>query len=449
MKTPLPVLLVEDDVTVGRQMAEILDEEGFGAVLCATAREGYAHLDKSAFAVVITDLRLPDASGLEIVDRVKSSQPRCPILVMTAYASVDTAVEAMRRGAFHYLSKPFTPERLLAEVEKALEHGRLLREAHGLRERLSIEQGLGRIIGGSQAIDEMRRMISEVAKADSTVLITGETGTGKELVANAVHYESGRASQPLVKVNCAALSENLLESELFGHEKGAFTGAERARAGRFERAEGGTLFLDEISEMGAHVQAKLLRVLQGEAFERVGGDDLLCPDVRVVAATNRDPKKAVEAGRLRQDLYFRLNVIQIEIPPLRVRAEDIPILAAHFLSIYATRSSKKVGVVSDQAMDALLSYQWPGNVRELENAIERAVVVARGEALEKCDLPAEISGVDIAPSPATLNLEEMEKRAIVQALKETGGNKTRAAAKLGIFPSSLYKKLRRFGLPQS
>jgi two-component system response regulator HydG len=449
VKTPGPVLLVEDDAAVGKQMAEIFEEEGFEVVLCSSARQSYGHLEKTDFAVVVTDLRLPDASGLEVIDRVKSRQPQCPILVMTAYATVDTAVEAMRRGAFHYLAKPFTPERLLAEVEKALEHGRLLREACGLRERLSAEQGLGRILGESQAIVEMRRMISEVAKADSTVLVTGETGTGKELVANAVHYESDRAAHPLIKVNCAALSENLLESELFGHEKGAFTGAERARTGRFERAEGGTLFLDEITEMGLHVQAKLLRVLQGEAFERVGGDEPLHPDVRVVAATNRDPRKAVEAGKLRQDLFFRLNVIQIEIPPLRARREDIPVLAAQFLSVYAARMHRQMNAISDRAMEAMRSYSWPGNVRELENVIERAVVVARGDTVEKSDLAAEISGLEVAPAPATLNLEEMEKRAIVQALKEAGGNKTQAAAKLGIFPSSLYKKMRRFGLYRS
>jgi transcriptional regulator with PAS, ATPase and Fis domain len=292
----------------------------------------------------------------------------------------------------------------------------------------------------------MRKLISEVATGDTTVLITGETGTGKELIANAIHYESARAAGPLVKVNCAALSESLLESELFGHEKGAFTGAERARSGRFERADGGTLFLDEMSEMGMHVQAKLLRVLQGEAFEKVGGDKKLQPDVRVIAATNRDPLEAIEQGALRKDLYYRLNTFLIESPPLRARHEDISFLAEHFVRVYSARLKKGISSISDDALGSLREHGWPGNVRELENCIERAVVVASGEAIQRGDLPVPLSGLEGVLPSNSLNLQELERETVLRALKETDGNKAQAAARLGIYPSSLYKKLRRFGI---
>jgi len=440
-------LIVEDDPGVREQLAGAFEDEDWTVVLSSTVREGLIRLEENDCALVVTDLRLPDASGLEVVERVKSCQPDCPVLVITAHASIDTAVEAMRRGAFHYLAKPLLVDSLLAEAEKALEHGRLLRERRQFRQRLSAEQGLGRILGRSPAISAVRELIAEVAKTDTTVLVTGETGTGKELVANAIHYESGRAAGPMIKVNCAALPDTIIESELFGHEKGAFTGAERARVGRFERADGGTLFLDEISEMGLHVQAKLLRVLQGEPFERVGGNELLKPDVRVISATNRDPQNAISEGKLRQDLYYRLNTLQIEVPPLRERREDVPLLAESFLADWASRAGKQVAAISPEALEALCAYDWPGNVRELENSIERAVVVARGETIEKSALPAAISGIEEKSPAATLNLQELEERAVLQALRETGGNKSQAARKLGIFPSSLYKKMRRLGIP--
>jgi two-component system, NtrC family, response regulator HydG len=445
-----PVLIIEDDTAVRAQLAGVFEDEGCRTVACGSAREGLGKLQGGGYALLITDLHLPDASGLEVVERAKATQPDCPVLVITAFASVDSAVEAMRRGAFHYLAKPFSVETLLAEAEKAFEHGRLLQERRRLRECLSAEQGLGRLLGRSPAMVKLREVIADVAKADTTVLVTGETGTGKELVANAIHYASPRAGGPLVKVNCAALSETLLESELFGHEKGAFTGADRSREGRFERADGGTLFLDEISEMGAHVQAKLLRVLQGEAFERVGGDQSLRPDARVISATNRDALKAVESGRLRQDLFYRLNVVHIQVPPLKERREDIPLLAEHFLATYATRTGKNVRAIAPEAQEALYAYNWPGNIRELENCIERAVVLTRCEAIGRKDLPPPICGLEAAEEegPATnLNLEQMEQRAILRALAETDWNKSQASARLGIFPSSLYKKMKRFGIP--
>ncbi len=448
MKHRGSILVIEDDSGVREQLAATFKIDNYEVELCASGREGCDRLDagETAFDLVVTDLRLPDVSGMEIVDRVTAAQPDCPVLVMTAYASVDSAVEAMRRGAFHYLAKPFTADALLAEVERAMEHGRLRKERRLLRVRLSREQGLGRILGESQPIAAMCESISAVAAAQTTVLVSGETGTGKELVANAIHYESARAAGELVKVNCAALSESLLESELFGHEKGAFTGAESARAGRFERADGGTLFLDEISEMGAHVQAKLLRVLQGEVFERVGGEKPLNPDVRVISATNRKPLEAVECGKLRSDLYYRLNAFPIEVPPLRSRREDIPLLARHFTAAYAAKMNKPVSAIAEDAIGALCEHDWPGNVRELENCIERAVIVAREEALQKIDLPVPISGLAGAAPTAGLNLQELERETVLRALHETGGNKVQAAAMLGIYPSSLYKKLRRFGI---
>lgn len=446
------ILIVEDDQIVLEQLSGALEDEGYETTRAATAEEGIARLKKDEFSLVITDLRLPGADGLAIVEQVKKLSTSCLVLVITAHASVSTAVEAMRRGAFHYLEKPLSVETLLVEVEKALEHAQAVKERDALRQRLSAEHGVGRILGRSKKMQAMREMILEVANTDSTVLVTGETGTGKELVADALHYESWRAGGPLVKVNCAALTETLLESELFGHEKGAFTGAEKQRIGKFERANRGSLFLDEITEMGAHVQAKLLRVLQGSEFEKVGGDKPISADVRVVSATNRDPEQAVKEGKLREDLFYRLNIIRIDIPPLKERTEDVAFLAESFLRRSASRHKKSISGLSSKAIEALNSYHWPGNVRELENCLERAVILAKGERIEKHDLPPPLSGVSGPVLPGSsvepLNLKEVEKRAILRALEESEGNKTHAAQKLGIFPSSLYKKIKRLGIPQ-
>ncbi len=446
------ILIVEDDQIVLEQLSGALEDEGYKTARTTTAEDGIARLKKDEFSLVITDLRLPGADGLAIVEQVKKLSASCPVLVITAHASVSTAVEAMRRGAFHYLEKPLSVETLLVEVEKALEYAQALRERDALRDTLSSEHGVGRILGRSKKMEALRRMISEVASTSSTVLITGDTGTGKELVVDALHYESNRAGRPLVKVNCAALTETLLESELFGHEKGAFTGAEKQRLGKFERANGGTLFLDEITEMGAHVQAKLLRVLQGSEFERVGGDKPISADVRVVSATNRDPEQAIKEGKLREDLFYRLNIIRIDLPPLKERAEDITFLAESFLTSAASKHKKDITGFSSEAIEALNSYHWPGNVRELENCLERAVILAKDERIEKHDLPLPLSGVSGPVLPGSsvepLNLKEAEKRTILLALEESEGNKTHAAQKLGIFPSSLYKKMKRFGIPQ-
>jgi DNA-binding NtrC family response regulator len=358
----------------------------------------------------------------------------------------------MRLGAFHYMQKPISLEALLAEVQQALKHGKALRDLKALKTHLSSEQGLGKMLGDSAPMVELREIIRKVAGTDSTVLVTGETGTGKELVANALHYESNRAAGPLIKVNCAALSETLLESELFGHEKGAFTGAERQRAGRFERADGGTLFLDEISEMGIHLQAKLLRVLQGDQIERVGSDAPIDVDVRLVAATNRDPLSAVEEGKLRNDLYYRLNIIRIHVPALRERRDDIPGLVESFIAKYCAKYNKNIEGVSSDTLAWLYNFDWPGNVRELENSIERAVLLEQGDVIEEINPKAASTSGETQPSQAyqsaTLNLGDVEKQTILNALEASNWNKTRASEMLGIYPSSLYKKMKRFGISQ-
>jgi len=449
-RTPCRILLVEDDPAVLEQLSGMLEDEGYRVVCSASAEEALLVVDREDVGLVVTDLKLPRASGLDIVKTVVERLPNVPVLVMTAHASIASAVRAMRLGAFHYLEKPLSVNTVLMEVEKAVEHGNVLREREALRSRLSADHGLGRILGDSPVIRELRDTIRRVAKTDSTVLITGETGTGKELVVNALHYESDRASRQVISVNCAALSESLLESELFGHEKGAFTGAERRRQGRFERADGGTLFLDEITEMGAHVQAKLLRVLQGDSFERVGGEEPVDVDVRLVAATNRDPEQAVEDNKLRKDLFYRLNIVRIDVPPLRERPLDVPLLAESFFARFSAKYGKDLKGISDEALAALERHAWPGNVRELENCIERAVVLAQGELLGVRDLPGPVSaaGPGAAATVSTLNLQEVERQAIHRALENCGWNKARASEKLGIFPSSLYKKMKRFGIPQ-
>jgi len=447
MRRDQRILVVDDDPVILDQLAGALEDEGFNALRSSSAEDAIAILNKADPELVITDLRLPGKDGLKVVEQAQSLHPNSPVLVMTAHASVDTAVKAMQLGAFHYLPKPMSVDTILIEVKKALEHGQLLNERQALRECLSFEKGLGRILGESAGIVELRKMIKRVANTDTSVLIIGETGTGKELVANALHYESDCASKPLVKVNCAALTETLLESELFGHEKGAFTGAGKKKAGRSELADGGTLFLDEISEMGIHVQAKLLRVLEDTRFERVGGEKSIEVDVRIVSASNKDPERAVEEGQLRQDLYYRLNTVKIEIPPLSKRKEDIPLLAGSFLAAYSEKHGRIVKEISPDAIAVLSEYDWPGNVRELDHTIERAVVLSTGDIIDKKDLPPPLralDGKDANVDPGEiLNLQELEKWAILKALRKTDGNKTQAAKELGIYPSSLYKKMKR------
>jgi DNA-binding NtrC family response regulator len=442
-------LVVDDDATMRDVLHACLTSEGHTVVTVDGAIQAIAELDKREFDVVLADLTLPRVSGLELLDHVKKTAPQIEVIVITGQGSIATAVDAIKRGAYHYVTKPCTADEILHVVAQALERRRLVDRKEHLEAELSLARGVHQLVGQSAPIQRIRELVQIAAGSEATVLVQGESGTGKEIIANAIHAQSKRARGPLVKMNCAAVPETLLESELFGHEKGAFTGADRRRIGRFEQASGGTLFLDEVCEMHPRLQAKFLRALQEREIERVGSSVSLPVDVRIIAATNRDLPKAVAEGVLREDLYYRLNVILLEVPPLRARMDDVPILAAHFLRKYAAREGTTKTGISEAALGALLGFGWPGNVRELENAIERAVVLGSEEQLRLEDLPPSIhqaDGEQPALVPSHLTLEEMEKLAIVQALKLTGGNKSEAAERLGIHRTSLYDKMRRYGI---
>ena len=448
------VLVVDDDDAHRGMLRMMLKSWGYTVEEAADGDEAVEKVHAKAFDAVLTDVRMGKVNGIEAMKQILSYNPSLPVILMTAYSSVETAVDALRIGAYDYLIKPLDFDALKETLNKAIEHSRLGVENRELRRQFSEENASTEILGRSPAITSMLSMIRTVAPTEATVLINGESGTGKELVARALHAQSLRKDEPLVTVNCAALAETLLESELFGHEKGAFTGADKRREGRFKQADRGTLFLDEIGEMPIGVQAKLLRALQQGEIQRVGSDKSEHVDVRVIAATNRDLRKEVEERRFREDLYFRLNVISLEVPPLRQRKEDIPLLAAHFLSHYAERNHKNVKGFSAQCMDMLLHYDWPGNVRELQNAVERAVILCTGEYVTGPELPVNIAKLaaeampkssEVSSSLAGLPLEEVERRAIEETLRETGDNKSAAARKLGITRATLHKKLRKYG----
>src|SRR5437879_217574 len=443
------ILVVDDDATMREALRDTLSTEGYGVIAVENAIQAIAELEKQEADLVLADLTLPRVSGLELLDSVRRHWPGLEVIVITGQGSIETAVDAIKRGAYHYVTKPFTPDEILHVVAQARERRRLVHRKERLEEELSLVRGVHQLVGQSDPMRRIHEVIQTAAGSDATVLIQGESGTGKEIIANAIHAQSRRARGPLVKMNCAAGAETLLESELFGHEKGAFTGADRRRIGRFEQADGGTLFLDEVCEMHPRLQAKFLRALQEREIERLGSSTPIPVDVRNIAATNRDLKQALDEGVLREDLYYRLNVILLHVPPLRERMDDVPILAMHFLRKYAAREGAAMAGIVDEAMNMLLGYSWPGNVRELENAVERAVVLGQGEQLRAADLPPQVARRtdDEHPLvPAHLTLEEMEKLAIVQALRLTGGNKSEAAERLGIHRTSLYDKMRRYGI---
>src|SRR5712691_12346711 len=445
------VLVVDDEGIIRDALREMLNVEGYAVQTVENAIQALAELEKQEADLVLADLTLPRVSGLELLDRVRQSWPQTEVIVITGQASIATAVDAIKRGAYHYVTKPFTADEILHLVGQALERRRLVDRKDRLEEELSQHRGVHQLVGQSEPIRRIRSLIQTAAGSEATVLIQGESGTGKEIIANAIHVQSKRSRGPLVKMNCAAVPETLLESELFGHEKGAFTGADRRRIGRFEQAESGTLFLDEVCEMHPRLQAKFLRALQEREIERLGGSPPIPVDVRIIAATNRVLQQAIEAGDLREDLYYRLNVILLQLPPLRERMDDVPILAMHFLRKYAAREGNRVTGITEEAMNVLLGYPWPGNVRELENAIERAVVLAQVEQLRPQELPPQVHdrNDDRRPLvPAHLTLEEIEKLAIAQALRLTGGNKSEAAERLGIHRTSLYDKIRRYGIAE-
>jgi len=443
------ILVVDDNVTMRDSLRDTLGSEGNAEQAVENAIQAIAELERQEVELVLADLSLPRVSGLELLDRVRKSWPAVEVIVITGQGSIATAVDAIKRGAYHYVTKPFTADEILHLVGQALERRHLVHRKERLEEELSLARGVHQLVGQSEPVQKIRAMIQTAAGSEATVLIQGESGTGKEIIANAIHAQSKRARGPLVKMNCAAVPETLLESELFGHEKGAFTGADRRRIGRFEQADGGTLFLDEVCEMHPRLQAKFLRALQEREIERLGASTPIPVDVRIIAATNRDLKKALEEGGLREDLYYRLNVILLQVPPLRERMDDVPILAMHFLRKYAARERAAAAGIADEAMNVLLSYAWPGNVRELENAIERGVVLGEGDRLRAQDLPPQVhrrTDDEHPLVPAHLTLEEMEKLAIAQALRLTGGNKSEAAERLGIHRTSIYDKMRRYGI---
>ena len=448
------ILVVDDDQAHRGMLRTMLRSWGYAVSEAADGDEALNLVRERAFDAVLTDVRMARMDGIHTLKSVLEYNPALPVVLMTAYSSVETAVEALRLGAYDYLVKPLDFEILRHTLRQAIEHSRLSVENRELRRQLSDAAARPGILGRSPAMLAMQETIATVAPTEATVLITGESGTGKELVARALHSGSARADKPMVTVNCAALAENLLESELFGHEKGSFTGADRRREGRFVQANGGTLFLDEIGEMPLPLQAKLLRALQEGEVQRVGSDAPLTVDVRVLAATNRDLREEVARRRFREDLYFRLNVISLEVPPLRDRGEDIPVLAAHFLERFAGRNRKSIRGFSPQAVDSLLRYAWPGNVRELENAVERAVILCNGDLITRRELPAaitEAASPEEASSAAVgalagLPLDELERRAIGETLRCTGDNKSEAARQLGITRATLHNKLRKYGM---
>jgi DNA-binding NtrC family response regulator len=438
-------LIVDDEADVRSTLADAL---GVGRSV-VTASDGYQALGKFAELkpdVVLTDLKLPGMDGIALLQKLRELDADCPVVLITGSRRVDSAVQAIRQGAADYIAKPINLEELNMVIDRAIERGALRREARDLRLRLAGQQRIESIVGSSAAIESVRKTILQVAPSRACVLISGESGTGKERVATAIHEHSPRAKQAFVKLHCAALAESLLESELFGHERGAFTGAIARREGRFQQADGGTLFLDEVGEISPSVQVKLLRFLQEHEFERVGGNKTIRVDVRVVAATNRDLMAEVRHGRFREDLFYRLNVVQIVTPPLRGRRADIPELADRFLRQAARMNGRPVRGFTDEALEALVRYPWPGNVRELENAVERAVVMAVGDHIDVDDLPPMLAppGADEMPTVPGASLAELERFAILRTLEHTGGCKAQAARLLGVTQRTIQNKLHTY-----
>jgi two-component system, NtrC family, response regulator AtoC len=442
------ILVVDDEANARTALAELLREEGYDVETAADAFKALGKLEEFAPHLVLTDLKMPGMDGIELVKRLAEGEREVAVVVMTAFGAVDTAVEAMRAGAVDYLTKPLNFDELLIVAERALERQNLRAETRMLKQRLADRHRSGNIVGDSPQMQRLFKVIDQVAPSRATVLITGESGTGKELVAEAIHQQSPRAGGPFIKLHCAALAETLLESELFGHERGAFTGALARRDGRFQLAHGGTLFLDEIGEISPSVQVKLLRFLQEREFERVGGSQTIEVDVRVIVATNRNLADAVARGLFREDLYYRLNVVSIEMPALRERRSDIPLLADFFLRRYADDNGKEIRGFSERALETLMAYPWPGNVRELENAIERAVVMTTSSTIDADALPTHISPrstEDIGPPriPGS-TLEELERYAILETMKATGGSTSKAAELLGISVRKIQYKLHAY-----
>lgn len=447
------VLLVEDDAALRRSLEMGLEDLEFGVTSCASASEALAQLAENDFDVVLTDMNMPGMSGLDLCRRIAEERPDIPSVVITAFGNLDTAVAAIRAGAYDFITKPVEIDGVALVLERAVQNRRLREEVKRLRSVVAASGSMSELVGESPSLRAVKDLIARVAPSETTVLITGESGTGKEVAARALHRLSRRADRPFVAINCAAVPETLVESELFGHARGAFTDARVARSGLLVQAHGGTLFLDEIGELPLSAQAKLLRALQERAVRPVGADSEVPIDVRLVTATNRDLERAIEERRFREDLFFRIHVVPLQLPPLRARGGDVLMLAQHFLRDFAVRSGKAVTGINPAAAELLLSYQWPGNVRELMNGIEHAVALARYEQLTPEDLPHRVrtykrSHIIVAgENPSEMvPLEEVERRYILRVLESTGGNKRMAARVLGLDRKTLYRKLERYGV---
>jgi two-component system response regulator HydG len=446
--TPVSILVAEDDQALGKSLAMLLHQEGYRVLSAADGNTALKLIAEEKVDLVLSDLKMPGLNGMELLQEIKKLNAEIGVILLTAFATIDLAVEAMKQGAFDFVTKPFKRSVLLAVIRRAIEKQALVRENANLRMQLESCSSSRRLIVASRAMRELLELVQQVASSSSTILITGESGTGKEVVAEEIHRRSGRAAHAMVKVSCAALPETVIESELFGHEKGAFTGALTARTGRFEMAHGGTLFLDEIGEVPPNIQVKLLRVLQDGKFEKVGAAKTLSSDARIIAATNRDLQKAIQEGRFREDLYYRLNVIHIRVPPLRERPEEIAPLARHFLEVYRARNGKPELDFTDAFLNSLQQHSWPGNTRELENVVERAVIMARGRHIDSVAAPEPLlqphdSHAGSLTFPIGSTLDEIQEQAIETMLRHTGGDKERAAKLLGITPRTIYRFLER------
>jgi two-component system response regulator HydG len=439
------ILVVDDEPSMRTTLSILLKKEGYQVSQAGDGTEALKMLEQGQYDMVITDLKMEGIDGVELLRQVKAADPHTEVLIFTAYGTVTSAVEAMKLGAYDYIGKPFDEEELLLKVSRALERKALVREVQDLRAELKGQQGRGEIIATSKEMKEVLTKVTQVAPTEATVLIEGESGTGKELIARAIHQGSPRRDRPFIPINCSSFPETLLESELFGYEKGAFTGAEKGRKGLFEAAHQGTLFLDEIGDMPRPLQGKLLRALQEGEVRRLGSTDPIKVQVRIVAATNQQIEALVAQGILRDDLFYRLNVVRISVPPLRERRDDIIPLAQHFLKIYQKRAQKVIRGFAPEAIQAMLKHPWPGNVRELENAVERGVILARSPSITKQDLSLDLPRPEGGARGKT-TLKELQRHHILSALERHGGNQAKAARELGIGRNTLWRRLKEYGL---
>jgi two-component system response regulator AtoC len=445
MKKKIKILIVDDEDVIRDSFYEWLTELGYDVLLAENGTGALSVVKEKKPDIAFIDLVMPGMDGIEVLRKIREISQGTGCVIMTAYGGISTAITSMKEGAFDYIEKPFCPGKVELLIEKLIEHQKIKRENLLLHQKLDERLNFENIIYKSTKMQRIVELVKAVAKSNATVLITGESGTGKELIARAIHSYSTRCSKPFIAISCAALPENILESELFGHERGSFTGAHARRKGKFEIADSGTLFMDEIGDMNTNIQVHLLRVLEEKEFTRVGGNEIVKVDVRLISATNKDMKHEVSKGNFREDLYYRLNVVNIELPPLRDRKEDIPLLAQHFLTKFANENKKDIKDLSPDAINDLLKYDWPGNVRELENVIERAVILSEEGSLNTKDLLLEENGALVGEKSLT-SITELEKKHIVNVLEECGGNCTKSARILGISRMTLYNKIRSYGI---